>query len=389
MIASPFALAQPGPPIIPPSELAARADNAFGFKLLAETRKAQPGANIFQSPVGLALAMAMVENGARGETLDQMAKTLEQEGAALEAVNGQNIKLLGQLLMQDPGCTLEIANGLWTQQGANIKPAFLANAQDNYQAKAASADFADPATVKAINDWASGKTHGKIRDFLKAPLERDLRLIVLDAIYFKAAWAVPFNQKLTHDQPFHLVDGTSVVHPRMSQGGRFSYFENPAFQGVMLPYAGRQISLVVILPRESLDKFLPELTSGNWEQWMSQFKLRQGTLELPRFKLEKEYDLNNELHAMGMSRAFTPQADFSGISDENLFIGWVKQKTYVEVNEEGTEAAAVSGIGIAGHAIARPIEPPFTMIVDKPFYLAIRDNRTGTILFHGVVFEPR
>jgi len=388
LIAPGFVFAQPGTPL-PPVEKAARACNGFGFKLLAESRKSLPGGNVFQSPVGLALALGMVENGAKGETLSQMAQTLQQEGAGLDEINGANKLLLGQLLAPGQKCALEIANGIWTQEGANIKAAFVSSAQNTYQAETASADFADAATVKAINDWVSEKTHGKIPSMVTAPLERDLRLIVLDAIYFKGAWAVPFDKKLTRDLPFNLADGTSVPHPRMSQTGRFGYFENAAFQAVLLPYAGRQISLVVLLPKEGLDKFSQELTLENWEQWMAQFKSRQGTVEVPRFKLENQYDLNNQLAALGMPRAFTWQADFGGISGEGLMISWVRQKTYVEVNEEGTEAAAVSGVGIRSTVVPRETAPPFTMIVDRPFYAAIRDNRTGTILFHGAIFDPR
>ena len=373
----------------PPVERAARADNAFGFKLMAETRKALPGSNVFQSPVGLALALAMVENGAKGETLSQMAQTLQREGVTPDQYNEANKSLMGQLLAPGQKCTLEIANGIWTLEGANIKPAFVTSAQNTYQAEAASVNFQDAGVVKKINDWVSGKTHGKIPDMVKAPLERDLRVIVMDAIYFKGAWAEPFDKKLTRDLAFTLANGTSVTHPRMSQTGKLAYFENASFQGVILPYAGRQISLVVLLPKEGLDKLLQELTPENWEQWMRQFRSRQGTVELPRFKLENTYDLKDELRAMGMTRAFTTEADFSGISDERLLISWVKQKTFVEVNEEGTEAAAVSGIGISAMLVQARPEPPFTMIVDRPFYAAIRDNNTGTILFHGAIFDPR
>jgi serpin B len=380
--------AQPGM-AQPPFAKAARIGNAFGFKLMAETRKALPDSNVFQSPVGLALALAMVENGAKGETLTQMAQTLQQGGLALDQVNEANKSLMGQFLAPGRNCTLEIANGVWTLAGANIKPDFLAGARNTYQAEAASVNFQDTGVVKNINDWVSGKTHGKIPDMVKAPLDRDLRVIVMDAIYFKGAWAEPFDKKLTRDLPFTLANGTSVTHPRMSQTGKLAYFENAAFQGVILPYAGRQISLVVLLPKAGLDSLLQELTLENWEQWMTQFRPRQGTVQLPRFKLENTYDLKNELRAMGMTRAFSTDADFSGISDERLLISWVKQKTFVEVNEEGTEAAAVSGVGISAMSVQVRPEPPFSMVVDRPFYAAIRENGTGTILFHGAVFDPR
>ena len=221
------------------------------------------------------------------------------------------------------------------------------------------------------------------------PLPPDLRLILLDAIYFKGSWEVPFDKKLTRDLPFTLPGGQTVRHPRMTRREKMLYFENTGFQAVVLPYAGRQVSLCVFLPAESLDRFVQDLTPENWGNWMRQAALREGTLELPRFKLENKYELNGELKALGMPRAFTPQAEFGGISDGRLYISEAVQKTFVEVNEEGTEAAAVSGIAMRPTFVQRPTAPPFTMIVDRPFYVAIRENQTGTILFHGTIEDPR
>jgi serpin B len=368
---------------------AARADNAFGFKLLAETRKAQPGGNVFQSPVGLALALAMATDGAHGETLRQMAAALQWEGASPAQWDAGNKMLLDYLSGLDSRIQLEIANSLWTQADAKIKPEFIADCQKSYRAEAAAVDFQNPATVKRINDWASQNTHGKIPSIFDPPLPAATRLILLDAIYFKGSWEKPFDQKLTRDQPFTLRSGQTIQHPRMTRTERMSYFESEAFQAVTLPYLSRQASLCVFLPRQNLDQFMKELTRENWEKWTGQFSLRQGTLELPRFKLENKYELKGELTAMGMPRAFSLEAEFGGISEERLLISRVVQKTFVEVNEVGTEAAAVSGIGMMGMAIQRPTVAPFTMIVDRPFYVVIRENQTGAILFHGTIEDPR
>jgi serpin B len=381
-----FAQAAPG---TNPAERAARADNAFGFKLLAETRKALPGRNVFQSPVGMALALAMAANGAGGQTLRQMAATLQVPGVAPAEWNAGNKLLLDHLLALDPKIKLEIANGLWTQTGAKIKPDFIASCEKSYRAEVDSVDFGNPASVTKINDWVSQSTHGKITSLFDPPLSPDLRLILADAIYFKGSWETPFDKKLTSDKPFTVRAGQTVPHPRMRRKERMLYLESPGFQAVALPYASRQASLYVFLPRENLDKFIPDLTPENWDQWMAQFRWKEGTLELPRFKLENKYGLNAELKALGMPRAFGREAEFGGISDEALWISQVVQKTFVEVNEEGTEAAAASGIGIAGSAARVPIEPPFSMIVDRPFYVAIREDQTGTILFHGAIEDPR
>ena len=173
----------------------------------------------------------------------------------------------------------------------------------------------------------------------------------------------------------------------MSRTGKFRYLEQDAFQAVELPYSDGAVSMFVFLPKGRLDAFLGVLTAENFEQWTMRMESRKGTLELPRFKLENEYNLKDVLRPMGMSLAFTSRADFSAMSDEPLYISWVKQKTYVDVNEQGTEAAAVTGIGVMALA-ARMEPPPFHMVVDHPFFLAIRERQTGLILFLGAIFDP-
>jgi serpin B len=260
-----------------------------------------------------------------------------------------------------------------------------------FNAEVFNADFKDPAFVKTINDWVSDHTDGKIPKMMQGPLDPRLRLIVLDAIYFKGAWLHPFDRNETRDLPFTLAGGEAVQHPRMVRSGEFSYREDETFQAVELPYAGGDVSMDVFLPKGGLDEFLRTFTAENFEQWTGRMKTRQtrrGTLELPRFKLQNEYNLKPILAAMGMPLAFTPQADFSGISSERLYISWVKQKTYVDVNEEGTTAAAVTGIGARASMIVRE-PPPFRMVVDHPFLVALRERKTGLILFLGAISDPR
>jgi serpin B len=367
-------------------EKVAESCNSFGLKLLAQTRQSVPGRNVFLSPAGLAFALSMAANGAEGETLRQILATLQVESGAPD-LNEANKALLGHLTKLDAKIKLEIANSLWTARDAKIKPAFLDVSRQFYQAEVASVDFGNPATARKINGWCSDHTHGKIPKMVEPPLD-DNRLILLDAIYFKGDWTVPFDKKLTRDLPFTLGSGQIVQHPRMSRTGDFEYFDNDAFQAVRLPYAGRAVSMYVFLPKKSLDEFLQNLTPENWRQWMRQLRSRKGTVELPRFKLENEYKLNDVLRALGMTAAFTRQANFHGISEERLYIGWVKQKTYVDVNEEGTEAAAVTGIGFRAMAVQRE-EPPFRMVVDRPFFLAIRENQSGAMLFIGAIVDPR
>jgi serpin B len=360
--------------------------NAFGLKLLAQTRQSVPGKNVFLSPAGLAFVLSMAASGAREETLKEMKNTMQVEGIA--DLNAANQALREHLQGLDPKIKLEIANSLWTAQDAKIHAAFLADSQKFYQATASSVDFKDSGTAKIINAWVSEHTHGKIPTMVKPPLGGN-RLILLDAIYFKGDWTVPFDQKLTRDLPFTLGDGQKVAHPRMSRTGNFLYYENDDFQAACLPYANRSVSMYVFLPKTGLDGFLQNLSMENWRQWLTRLNSKKGTVELPRFKLENEYNLKPILAALGMTAAFTSKADFRGISDEPLYIDWVKQKTYVDVNEQGTEAAAVSGMGMRAMAMRREEEPPFHMVVDRPFFLAIRENQSGALLFLGSIQDPR
>jgi serine protease inhibitor len=363
--------------------------NSFGFKLLAQTRQFVSGKNVFLSPAGLAFALSMAASGAGDTTLHQMVSTLELNRNLTAAFDwtDANQKLLERLSKLDAKIKLEIANSLWTAQDAKIKPSFLAGTRQFYHAEVSSVDFTNPATAKKINDWCSDRTHGKIPKMVEPPLGAN-RLIILDAIYFKGDWTVPFDKKLTRDLPFTLGNGQTATHPMMSRTGDFEYGEDDSFQAVCLPYAGRAVSMYIFLPKEGLDEFMQNLTMKSWEQWITHLRSRKGTVELPRFKLENEYKLNDVLAALGMPAAFTRQANFHGISDEGLYIDWVKQKTYVDVNEEGTEAAAVTGIGMRALAV-RQEERPFRMVVDRPFFLAIRENQSGAILFLGAIMDPR
>jgi len=369
-------------------EDAAEAYNRFGFELLGQCRKTLAATNFFLSPAGVVFALSMVQNGAGGETLRQIQAMLHTEEIPVAEVNEANKVLLSHLSNLDPKIKLEIANSIWTDQRAEIRPGFIAANRRWYNAEAASADFQDPTTVKKINEWVSDHTHGKIPEMVRAPLDPMLRLILLDAIYFKGDWLAPFETNLTRELPFRLASGATVAHPRMKHSGKFEYYEGEDVQAVELPYAGRDISMYVFLPKGRLDGLPAVLRAETFDQWIGRMQSRQGTVELPRFKLENEYDLKNVLGSLGMRAAFTKEADLSGISDEALCIDWVKQKTYLEVNEQGTVAAAVTGVGVRAMAMRAP-EAPFEMVVDRPFLLAIREKQTGLILFVGAIFDPR
>jgi serine protease inhibitor len=366
----------------------ARAYNGLGFQLLAQCRQSLPKTNYFLSPAGVAFVLSMALNGAQGETSRQMMQTLQVGNIPVQQLNEANKALLDHLSKLDPKIKLEIANALWIDQQASLKPDFIAVNQSHYKAEVASGNFQDAATVRKINAWVSARTHEKIPTILEPPLDPMLRLILLDAIYFKGDWLAPFATNLTRDLPFTLGNGQSIQQPRMNRAGQYAYCEEDRFQAVELPYIGGDISMFVFLPKGGLDAFLNHFTAADFEAAVLRMRSSKGTVELPRFKLENEYDLTGVLRWIGMPLAFTPRADFRGISDEALHVGFVKQKTYVAVNEEGTEAAAVTAMGFKAMAVMRE-PPPFRFVVDRPFFMAIREKQSGLILFLGAISDPR
>jgi serpin B len=330
----------------------------------------------------------MTYNGAKGETQQAMAKTLELQGISLQEINSANAALIAAVQNADDKVQLNIANSLWAKQDINFNPDFLQTTENFYNATVTNLDFSDPGAVNAINDWVKQSTNGKI-DRIVQQINPDDVMFLINAIYFKGKWTKEFEPEQTTQQPFYLTAGEEKQHPLMSQSGEYKYYENKKFQAVSLPYGNDgRLSLYVFLPSDnsSLTAFYQDLNADNWEKWMAQFRNRQGSIRLPRFKINYELTLNDTLKALGMGVAFEPKADFSGIGD-NLALSEVKHKTFVEVNEEGTEAAAATSVGIT--LTSAPSEQPFQMNVDRPFFCAIRDNQTGTVLFMGSIVNPQ
>jgi serpin B len=365
------------------------ANTKFGFKLFKEILKQDSKKNVFVSPTSVAIALSMTYNGADGETQQAMAKALELQGMSLQDINQANDTLKATLENADPAVQLSIANSLWAKQGVAFKPDFMQRNQQFYGAKVTELDFGKPDAPKIINNWVKENTRGKI-DQIVQQIQTDDVLFLINAIYFKGKWTKEFDKSQTTERPFYLSDGTQKQHPMMSQSGRYRYYENDSFQAVTLPYGTERLSLYVFLPRKNttLDAFQQQLAVENWQQWMNQFQMRRGSIQLPSFKFEYEIQLNTALKSLGMEAAFDgSRANFSNMTSASVKIDEVKHKTFVEVNEEGTEAAAATSVR-ATLTSARMPEEPFQMVVDRPFFCAIRDNQTGTVLFMGSIREP-
>ncbi|MFN6480653.1 serpin family protein [Nostoc sp. DedQUE07] len=365
--------------------------NKFGFKLFSEVLKNDRGdKNIFISPSSVAIALAMTYNGASGSTQQAMAKTLELQGMTLPEINSSYAAVLKQLLdNSDTKVQLKIANSLWANQKVSFAPGFLKRTQDFYQAKVSNLNFQDAAASSIINNWVKENTNGKITKIVEK-IEPNQVLFLINAIYFKGNWSNEFDKKETAPYPFYITSNRPKQHPMMSQEGDYKYYESEKFQAVSLPYGkDGKISFYIFLPKKNsnLKTFYQNLNVENWEKWMTQFNNQKGFIRLPRFKTDYEITLNDALKTLGMGEAFSNKANFSGMG-KNFAISQVKHKTFVEVNEEGTEAAAATSVGIVATS-ARQEPEPFRMIVDRPFFCAIRDNQTGNILFMGSIIEPQ
>lgn len=365
------------------------ANTKFGFKLFSELLQQEGEKNIFVSPSSIAIALAMAYNGASGDTQQAMAQALELQGLSLADVNQANADFKSILENADPQVQLKIANSLWARKGVPFNPDFLQSNRKFYGAQVTDLDFSDPASTRTINNWVRKSTNGKINQIVDRLQPNDV-LFLINAIYFKGDWTEKFNKSETTNQPFRLANGSSKSVPLMSQNGSYRYLETEGFQAISLPYSQGRLSLYVFLPKaeSNLAQFHQQLNAETWENWMPEFRRREGSIQLPRFKMEYSADLKQTLSALGMEVAFNPsEAEFTQMTSEPAYIDQVKHKTFVEVNEEGTEAAAVTSIGIRTTSVRLPTEP-FRMVVDRPFFCAIRDNQTGSILFMGSIVDP-
>jgi serpin B len=367
------------------------ANTKFGFTLFSEIAKRDAGKNIFISPSSIALALAMTYNGADGETRQAMARALEVQGLTVAEVNAANAQLKAALEQADPKVKLEIANSLWARQGLQFQPDFIRTNKESYKAEVTELDFYKPSAAATINSWVSKSTHGKIEKIVDQ-IHPDTLLFLINAIYFKGTWSEQFNAALTREDNFTLANGAAKRLPMMSQSGRYAYFENDKLQAVALPYGNRRLSMYVFLPKQKngLADFHQSLSAQNWNDWVSRFTQMKGDIVLPKFKVEYETGLKSHLSALGMGAAFRESADFSAMlkAPAKAFISEVKHKAYAEVNEEGTEAAAVTSVEMRTTSLGPPPKT-FRMVVDHPFFFAIRDNQTGAILFMGSITEPK
>jgi len=372
----------------------AEAHNTFALDLYQQL--AGEGENIFYSPYSIYMALLMTYAGAAGDTASQMESTLhlpypqEEIHAVMNALN-QQLKA-NSLVDDEPAFTLNIVNQLWGQAGYAFLPEFLNTLSQNYNAGLKTVDFAaDPeAARELINLWVEAQTNEKIKDLIPAGALNELtRLVITNAVYFKAAWLYPFDPENTKDGSFTLLDGSQVEVPMMHQSGSMRAYVSQDVQAVELPYEGGTYSMVALMPTVgSLDAFAQALTAESLQGILDQLDRASVTLSMPKFKFEAAFGLNDALKALGMTDAFDPlQANFSRMNGTtDLYITSALHKAYVDVNEEGTEAAAATAVVVG---LTSAPSQSYTITLDHPFLFLIRDNDTGTLLFVGRMADPR
>ena len=365
----------------------ARTSNSFGWSLFQTLAKQEGHKNLFISPLSVTLALAMAYNGAENETELAMRTTLGFPQATREEMNAALSGLSGLLTSLDYAVQFEIANAIWYRQGLSVEAAFVERNQRWYQAPVRALDFASPRAVGAINDWASAHTKGRIPQVIDR-IDPEMMMFLLNAIYFKGTWSAEFDPKETREDIFNGADGAQSSCRMMQQTSDLFYFENEQIQAVDLPYGDGNFSMAIVLPKTDLDDLTSQLDAADWEEWHRQFVKQAGTLQLPKFKLSYEVMMNSALKSMGMAVAFDDQrADFSGISaNSRLFISMVKHCSFLQVDEEGTEAAAVTVVGVGTTSIGEP--HGFILRVDRPFILVLHDHHSQTALFIGRIFLP-
>ncbi len=364
--------------------------NKFAFDIFKPVVNETKGSeNIMISPFSITSALSMVLNGTAGETYDAVRHTLRYDGKTIEEVNETYLRLMEEMIPVDPRVVMEIANSVWVEKRLVVKEPYINALKTWYLAEARNIDVTDPNAVDIVNSWIEEKTHDRIQDMLDY-LSPDLAMLLINAIYFDGKWRYRFDAEDTQNRPFYITPGESVQVPMMYQEENFAVAGTANATLVELPYGQGNYSMVVMLPDEgvSLPEVAATLSSEEWEEWMHQLSYGSSEvqLSLPKFEYEYKRSLNDDLVRLGMGVAFDPDnADFSNITDQDIFISRVLHQTFIKTDEEGTEAAAATVVEFEFTSI-----PSITVVnVNRPFLYFIRETTTGTIVFMGQVVDPR
>jgi serine protease inhibitor len=358
----------------------------FGLKLFREIVAEGDGDNVFISPLSVSMALGMTMNGAAGETYDAMRQTLAMEGMSEQEINEAYKSLIDLLLNLDPKVIFEIANSIWPQNGFNVLPSFMEVNQKYFYSEAKPLDFTQPDAANVINNWISEKTHGKIKNMLD-DIPNEAIMYLINAIYFKGTWTYQFDEEQTGTEDFYINPQNPVECQMMHISGNWKYYEDDDVKIIDLPYGDSLFSMTVMLPSvdHTINNFISQLTISKWENYISSMDYQSGSLTLPKLKLGYKLTMNDVLKALGMGIAFNGSADFSRINGEKgIYISRVLHQTFVQVDEEGTEAAAATIVEF----IRSALPAGFFMQVNRPYIFVIREQTNNTIIFIGKITKP-
>jgi serpin B len=365
--------------------------NKFAFEIFTPivAGETKGTGNMMISPFSITSALSMVLNGAAGETFDAVRHTLQYDEKTLQEINETYLKLMEDMIPVDPRVTMEIANSVWLEKRLVVKQPYVDALKKWYLAEARNIDASDPAAVDIVNGWIEEKTHDRIQDMLDY-LSPDLAMLLINAIYFDGKWRHQFDKDDTSDMPFYVTPDSPVDVPMMYQEENFAVTHTGNATLAELPYGQGNYSMVVMLPDENVtpSEAAATLNPSDWDRWMQDLSMgaSEVQLSLPKFEYEYKRELKDDLAAMGMGIAFSPgAADFSNITDQDIFISRVLHQTFIKNDEEGTEAAAATVVEFEFTSM-----PSVTVMnVNRPFLYFIRETTTGTIVFMGLVVDPR
>jgi len=358
----------------------------FSFKIFKKLVLEDKDKNVFISPLSISTALAMAYNGAEGETKKAMAEAVGIDGISLEELNQGFKDLMTGIQNADSEIELSVANSIWLREGFDCREDFIDRNREYFAAEVEEIDFSSPDAPDIINSWIKEATRGKIEEMI-TEIPIDVAMYLINAIYFKGNWTYEFDEDATREEDFYLLDGSIKKVPMMSQGKDLMYFKGDNFSSVRLPYGEEKIAMYVVLPDEGVkpDDVISSFSAEKWNEYTRSFSETNVSILMPKFKMEYGIKLLNDvLTDLGMGIAFSDSADFSGIAPD-IFISRVLHKAVIEVNEKGSEAAAVTVVEMRETAMPMEIVE-FT--VNRPFIFVIADDRSASILFMGKVVNP-
>lgn len=362
-----------------------KADNDFSYDIFRETVAWDTTSdNVFISPLSISMALGMTVNGAAGTTREEMKQALRKNHMSMPEINESYESLIALLTSMDPSVMVNIANSVWIQDGFPVHVEFIETCKTYFEARVDSLDFSDPNAADVINNWVYENTNSLIEEIVAKPIDPFKVMFLINALYFKGDWRTPFNPDDTREERFHLEDGTTAMVDMMQERFEVAALWKKNFEMVDLAYGDSLFSMTLIKPKNgvNVDDFIREsLTADNLARWTDSLETHRITVMMPKFTLAYEIRYNDILKAMGMPQAFSNTADFSNMTGDVVSISEVKHKAFVEVNEEGTEAGAVTSVGIEIISFSG-------IVFDSPFVFIIRERTTGAILFMGKYANP-